>query len=91
MIAFDNQIVKDILECVEKANELLNQFLIKSICQKLIPFHSSVKKNKSKSFCDSVQQTEVSSCGKTKSAEVNRYIIGTLTSFSVQSGKVINY
>ena len=64
MIAFDNQIVKDILECVEKANELLNQFLIKSICQKLIPFHSSVKKNKLKSFCDSVQQTEVSIVGK---------------------------
>ena len=91
MIAFDNQIAEDILECVEKANELMNQLLIKSICQKLIPLHSSVKKNKFKLFCDAVDQTEISSCGKTKSAEVNRYIIGALTSFSVQSGKVINY
>ena len=44
-----------------------------------------------KSFCDAVERTEVSSCEKIKTAEVNRYILGALTLFSVQSGKVINY
>ena len=50
MIAFDNQIAEDILECVEKANELMNQLLIKSICQKLIPLHSSLRKISSNHF-----------------------------------------
>ena len=40
---------------------------------------------------DTVEQTVVSICEKTKSAEVNRYILGALMSFLVQSGKVINY
>ena len=69
----------------------MNQFLIERICQKLIPFPSPVKKIKSKSFRNAVERTGVSICVKTKSAEINRYILGALMSFSVQSGKVINY
>ena len=57
---------------------------------KACPFSNS-KKNKFKSFRDAVERTEVSSCGRTKSTEVNRNILGALTSFSVQFGKVINY
>lgn len=67
------------------------QFFIARICQKLIPFQSPVKKIKFKSFCDTVERTQVSSSGKTKSTEVNWYILGVLKSFSVQSGKAINY
>ena len=37
-IAFDNEIVEDIIDFVEKGNELMNQFLIERICQNLIPF-----------------------------------------------------
>ena len=51
MIAFDNEIVEDILDCAEK----VNQFLIDRICRKLIPFQSPIKKNKFKSFCDAVE------------------------------------
>ena len=69
----------------------MNQFLIERICQKLIPFPSPVKKIKSKSFRVAAERTGVSICVKTKSAEINRYILGALMSFSVQSGKVINY
>ena len=69
----------------------MNQFLVDRIYQKVIPFQSPVKKNKFKLFCDTVQRTEAFSWWKTKSKDVNRNIIGNLTSFSVQSGKVINY
>ena len=69
----------------------MNQSLIEIICQKLMPFHSPIRKNKFTPFRDAVEQTEVSSCGKTKSAKVNRYILTALTLFSVQSRKVIYY
>ena len=70
----------------------MNQFLIDRIYQKLISFQSPIKKNKLKSLRDAFEGAEESSCGKTKSAEANRYILGALTSFwKVQSGKVINY
>ena len=69
----------------------MNQFLIERICQKLISFQSPIKKNKFKSFRDVVERTGVSVCAKTKSAEVNRYLLGALMSFSVQFGKLINY
>ena len=83
--------MEDTLECDEKGNELMNQSLIEKICQKLIPFHSPIKKNKFTSFRDAVEQTEDSSCGKTKSAKVNRYVLRALTLFSIQSEKVIYY
>lgn len=67
------------------------QFFIARICQKLIPFQSPVKKIKFKSFCDTVERTQVSSSGKTKSTEVNWYILRVLKSFSVQFGKAIDY
>ena len=66
-------------------SSLLNDLL------KAYPFQSPVKKNKFQSFHDTAKRTEVSNRGKIKSAKVNRYILGTLTSFSVQFGKVINY
>ena len=69
----------------------MNQPLIERICQKLMPFHSPIRKNKFTPFRDAVEQTEVSSCGKTKSAKVDRYILRALTLFSVQSRKVIYY
>ena len=40
---------------------------------------------------DKVEETDVSSCEKIKSAKDNRYILGPLTSFSVQSGKINSY
>ena len=50
MIAFDNQIAEDILECVEKANELMNQFLIKSICKSLFLYIVQLRKINSNHF-----------------------------------------
>ena len=70
----------------KKKNEHTNLFLIERICQKLISFQSRIKKKKFKSFRDAVERMEASSCGKTKSTKVNKYILGALTSFSVQSG-----
>ena len=40
---------------------------------------------------DIVERKDVSRCGKIKSTGANRHTLGALTSFLVQSGKVINY
>ena len=68
--------------------------IIEKIYQKPIPFQISINNNNSKkikSFCDIVERMDVCRWGKTKFIEVNRYILGGLTSFSVRSEKVINY
>ena len=62
-IAFENDIVEDIFDCVEKGNELINQFLIERIYHKRIPLKVQLR-NKFKSFRDAVEQTELSSCWK---------------------------
>lgn len=69
----------------------MNQFLIVRIYHNPIPFQSPIKKNKFKSFHEAVERMEVSSCWKTKSAKVNMYILGPLTSLLVPPGKAINY
>ena len=49
-IALNYEIVEYILDCLEKENELMSQFLLERICQKIIPFQNPIKKNKFKSF-----------------------------------------
>ena len=86
---YDNEIVEDTLDCVEKGDDPMNQFLIERIYHNPIPFQSPTKKNKFKSFRDAVEWTEVSSCWKTKSVQDNWYILRPLMLFSIQPKKAI--
>ena len=49
-IAFDNEIVEDILDRVEKGNELMNQFFIERIYQNLSLFKVQLRQTSSNHF-----------------------------------------
>lgn len=91
-VAVNNEFTDGILGTFKIGKSLAEIFTDERLIMKNIPFHTTLKKNKFVAFSKTSCQIKIAKKdGKTKIAEVNRNILGTLNSYSLKTGRPVDF
>ena len=91
-LPLDDDSADTLLSMVKTGEAKAEEFRKKRLILKEVPFHDAIKKNGYKTFRNIFCKTQVKKKdGNLKVAEVNRNILGTLNSYSIKTGRAVDF